>query len=164
LGSWEVSQLVASVLDSMVYQAPLVVGGILAAQAWRALTHHLEAKSVDKSRPFPMYFDYYVFFYIYMLYLSVTALMDYEKNILSKTNWLDPATVADFVNKSFVHEQNFSHVYEEWKTEHDLSQFPNLKRFAFTTPIWLILTWIVCVWHTWTHVQKITKKKRQTAV
>lgn len=142
----------------MVYQAPLVAGAILTVQLWRAVAHWLETKK--NPLKVPMCLHYYIIFYVYMMWLAVTAVMDFYQNILQETDWLDPDTVSDFVRNSMADEKNQTAVLEDWEKEADLSTFPMLKKFALTTPVWMFLTWFVCVWHTYDHVRTMRKHNK----
>lgn len=142
----------------MAYQAPLVVLAILFVQLWRSVVNYL---GKVKGTTLPWFAQYYVIFYAYMGFLAVSAIMDWEKNIMGKTDWLDPDAVAAFVRAGMTANNESEAVFNNWEEEASLADYPKLKTFVKITPFILVLTWLTCVYHTYDHVRVMRKNDKE---
>lgn len=157
----------------MVYQAPIVACGIGAAKVLNVALTWVEKKCHGKV---PLFLHYYTWLYIMLFVLFITSLHTTYSDVMSSeiSDWLDPdqseANVKSVMrsdhelDKTMLSPEDPTKsmtVYEYWKEEADLRDYPFLRFFSMLSPLWVLSTFVVCAWHTTKHVQKVAEKKKK---
>lgn len=93
-----------------------------------------------------------------LFYMSLSS-MYYD--VMVPSEWLDNEAVERNVRRIMA-ENGDNDSLELWRNESTMVDFPGLKRFSLTCPLWVLLTLLVCVYHTHLHINKIRYKSGGT--
>jgi hypothetical protein len=126
----------------------LSIGGIEVVR-WIGLK--LEAKY----KKFPLMLHYYTWYYLLCLGLCMTALHSMYYDIMSISGWLDPEIAEKLAKQSIALDDDSPGNFTLWRSEASLEGYGFLRWFSLLSPVWVLLTWVVSVVHTYKHVVKI---------
>jgi len=134
-----------------MYQAPIVALLILVTHIWSHAGLALERKGIRV----PLSCHHYGFMYLMLFYLFYAGCISMYEDVMVPSAWLDGNTTAAFVQSTMDTNNEGPEVMELWRNESTLSEFQGLKEFSMLCPVFVLLTLLVCVWHTHMHVNKI---------
>lgn len=134
-----------------MYQAPIVALLILVTHIWGHAGLALERKGFIV----PLSFHHYGFMYLMLFYLFFAGCQSMYEDVMVPSAWLDGPTTEAFVNETMNTNNEGPEVMELWRNESTLGEFQGLKEFSMLCPVFVLLTMLVCVWHTHMHVNKI---------
>lgn len=140
----------------MVYQAPLVVAGIVACKLWR---NFAVGNFDSKGKTLPIYLHYFTWLYLILtgLFLCACKNMYFEVMAPDISNWLDPDTTEKNVKAVMAHDKE-TDVFTKWQDEASLRGFGPLIYFSLMSPLFVLGTLIVCIKHTAEHAQAVAAK------
>lgn len=108
-----------------------------------------------KRRIVPLYLKYYTWFYLLLLILMLAALISTVCDVMRVSGWLDPESIELRVKgRLFAEEgaERWREVLDLWREEASLEDYPMLRWFSMSCPLYLLATFVVCVVHTHRHM------------
>jgi len=104
---------------------------------------------------------WFVCMYMYLCYLLAMALRCMLMDIVGFSNCLDPE-IVDLHVRTVMKKENDSHSFEEWRKDASLVDYPLLRWWTLTSPIWVIATFLVCLYHISKHAGRMNSLERST--
>jgi len=144
-----------------MYQAPIVAALIAISSVWRSVGLSLELKGVKV----PLFAHHYGFMYSMLTVLFVLGCQSMYYDVMEPSHWLDTNYTQAFVESIMTIDGTLDDgvTFDTWKNESTLTNFQGLKEFSMLCPLWVLLTLIVCVYHTHLHVNKIRDNRQEGA-
>jgi len=140
-----------------LYMAPILA--IAIAVCWLIAKMGM---TLEKHINVPLWLHYYTWMYIMFAYLIVTALKTMFMHILGPTSWLDSEATDAWVQERMKSDgENVTAGFAAWKQEASLEGYEFVRWFSIISPIWVIATFAVCIWHTYLHVKQIAALKQR---
>jgi len=141
-----------------MYQAPIVAAALFVAYLWGIAGVSLERKGFRV----PLVLHHYGFLFTVLFYLTAVGMHGMWHDIMIPSNWLHPTATEHMVRTVMVENGDMadyndtdSATYKLWQDESDMTDFQRLKYFSTFCPLWVLLTIVVCVYHTHLHVNKV---------
>jgi len=134
-----------------MYQAPIVALIILVAHIWNHVGLWLERKGVKV----PLFLHHYGFMYFLLFCLFCMGLQSMYTDVMEPSSWLDADATETYVRSIMTINNESSDVLELWRNESTLSEFQGLREFSLLCPVFVLLTMVVCIYHTHGHINKI---------
>lgn len=75
--------------------------------------------------------------------------------VMQVTDWLDPVATRNFVTKVIQTDTQPEGDFAKWHAEASLDEYGALRLFSLLSPIFTVLTFATCVWHTKSHLREI---------
>jgi hypothetical protein len=141
-----------------MYQAPIVAALIGVSSIWRSLGLALEKKGFRV----PLFLHHYGFMYGMLSVLFYMSLSSMYYDIMVPSQWFNDEAVENNVRSIMAENGEGPEVLELWRNESTMVDFPGLKKFSLTCPLWVLLTLLVCLYHTHLHINKIRYKEDGT--
>jgi len=139
-----------------LYMAPILACAIAVSWLIAKIGMSLEKRNINV----PLGLHYYTWMYIMFVYLIFTAMKTMFFHVLGPTSWLDSAATDVWVKDLMTKDgENVTAAFAAWKTEASLEGFEFVRWFSIVSPIWVIATFFVCIWHTYLHVKQIALLK-----
>ena len=135
-----------------MYDAPVVAVAIGGTDLLRCALLRLERHFEQSGRSFPLVLHWYTWYYLFCFTLSAVAIRDMFYNVMQPTAWLDPAATEEYAQLTLQHEKG---AYALWQQEASLEGYDALRYLSLSSPLWLLGTFAVSVYHTRLHVLKI---------
>jgi len=142
-----------------MYQAPIVAALIGISALWNIAGLHLEKKGFKV----PLFCHHYGMMYGMLIVLFCMACQSMYDDVMVPSNWLDEETTRNFVigvmQTNNEYDDGHSEAFTTWQSEATLTDYPTLKEFSMLSPVWCLLTIVVCIWHTHQHINKIRENR-----
>jgi len=107
-------------------------------------------------RVLPLGLRYFTWLYLGLFLLMAAALRSTFADVMRVSNWLDSATIEEMVEQNMRREE--SHWEEKlgrWREDASLADYVFLRWFSMLSPLWLVATFGVCLYHTRAHVAEM---------
>jgi len=134
-----------------MYQAPIVALLFVVSHVWNLVGVALEKKGLK----IPLFMHWYGFLYAALLYLFGRACQEMYDDVLTPTNWLNQDNITQFATQTMRTQGDYDASFETWQNESSLSEFRGLREFSLLCPVFVFLTFLVCIYHTHAHINKI---------
>jgi len=134
-----------------MYQAPIVALLLVVSHVWNHVGVALEKNGVR----IPLFMHWYGFLYGALLYLFGRACQEMYDDVLTPTNWLNHDDITAFATQTMRANGDYEESFETWQNESSLSEFHGLREFSMLCPVFVFLTFVVCIYHTHLHINKI---------
>jgi len=143
------------------YQAPYFVIGIFLVYFWSQLWIKLVAWK-PALRTKERFVNFWVFTSIALVYFYVLGVKGMYKEVLEPTKWLDPEKTEFYVERIIAKDlavcndtKEDQEAFKNWEEEAKLDQ--GLRWMSILSPVWTFGTIVVCLAHTYFHVDRVHK-------
>lgn len=92
--------------------------------------------------------------YMLLFYAMVSCLVSAVLDVMMPSGWLEPEEVSNFVHSRMEREHDTASL-AEWMEEDSLGEYPYLRTVSMTCPMFMLATYVVCVYHTVQHLKKL---------
>jgi len=102
---------------------------------------------------------WYHLLYTYLCYLLCSALHAYVVDIVVPSNNLDPEVVSNTTMREMISD-NDTKSFAEWEKNASLAGWPVLRWWTLLSPVWVIATFLVCLYHIFRHGGRMRSVER----
>lgn len=143
-----------------MYQAPIIAALMGVASIWNQVGLRLEESGVK----IPLFAHHYGMMYAMLSYLFWVGCRSMYFDVMVPSQWLDDNSTRNFVIEIMQMNDEYNPLdqdgaYQLWSNESTLTEFAGLKEFSMLTPVWVALTFLVCIYHTHGHINKIRSNR-----
>jgi len=133
---------------------PFVLTYVAIAMLWRQICKKLDSGVCE----LPSWARYYTLLFIVYTWVTIASIRSMVLEVLIAAPGLDPSRTEDHVRELMRHEEeDFSSMFDKWKEEASLRDYPCVRYLSLASPFFLIATYFTIFGHIGYHLVEMRK-------